>query len=507
LAYLQLFIEERASNEQSFFFNDTYISTLIIYTGIVMDIQEQIRKANVAIKELNDNELIDAGIYNPDDFFIPVITYPAMSTIPFATENELLPSGKEPQLPVAVYIHIPFCITRCLFCHWVIKLNSKEDEMSKYLDCLELELKRYKLKYRISGKIPATSILVGGGTPTLLPPKHMKKFFEIVHRHIDMNEVLQFSYEGEPSTLLGDIGAERLTLMNEYGVNRVSYGVQAFHDPLLKRNGRHHNSAQALEAIERSHLFGIKSVSIDLIYGLTGQTVEDWISTMNTAVRSGADAWQLYRLRIVPHGDRPGTVTKHSQKKPEQYSKVKQTILMKMLGIQISEENGFPQRYTRIFARNSDDISFYLHDVNSKLRDVISIGISSWGNVGDTYLLNVGNNFQKYYRLIEEGGLPIDRGLRRDKENEARHCFILQLKNTRVDKELFRKKMTVSPNAVFGETIDQMKQYNLLQEDDQFLWLTKRGRFYADQVVAQFATAKYKPKPIPRPVTLGVKET
>jgi len=315
----------------------------------------------------------------------------------------------------------------------------------------------------------------------------------------------QFTYEGEPSTLLGDIGADRLRIMNDYGINRVSYGVQAFNDELLKRNGRHHNSANVLEAINRSHQFGINSVSIDLIYGLTGQSTEDWINTLNTAVQSGADAWQLYRLRIVPHGDRPGAVTKHAARRPDLYSQVEDILTMKMLGIQISEENGFPQRYTRIFAKTDSDISFYLHDVNSKLQDVISIGISSWGNVDDTYVLNVGNNFEKYYQLIDDGRLPIDRGLKRTPEEEARHCFILQLKNTRVDKELFHARVGQYPQEKFGAQISHLKKYQLLAEDDQYIWLTARGKFFADQVVTQFTTNQYRPPAMARPITLGIK--
>lgn len=468
--------------------------------------QERIEKAHQAFAQLNDQELVDAGIHKPDNYFMPIITYPAMSKMPAATADQLIPFGTKLQQPTAVYIHIPFCITRCLFCHWVIKLNTPEDEVARYLKCLDLEFERHRQRYGLSGKINASSILVGGGTPTLLSPAHMKMFFDIVHKHVDMDKVTQFSYEGEPSTLLGDIGAERLRMMVDYGVNRVSYGVQAFNDALLKQNGRHHTAQQAIDAINRSHQFGISSVSIDLIYGLTGQTTEDWIDTMNTAVQSGADAWQLYRLRIVPHGDRPGTVVKHAQKRPDLYAQVEETLIMKMIGIQISEENGFPQLYTRIFARTPNDISFYLNDVNSKLSDVVSVGISSWGNVNDTYVLNVGNDFESYYRLIDEGGLPINRGMKRDADNEARHCFILQLKNTCVNKALFEARIKRTVHDCFGETIEHMKKFNLISEDEQFISLTERGKFYADQVVEQFTASEFRPSTPARPVTLGVKK-
>lgn len=469
--------------------------------------QERIEKAKIAFELLNDKELVDAGIHERDHYFMPIITYPAMSKMKEVNVDVLLPFGTKIQQPSAVYIHIPFCITRCLFCHWVVKLNTPQDEVTRYLQCLDLEFTRHKQRYGITGKINASSILVGGGTPTLLSPDHMKLFFSIVHKHIEMDGVKQFSYEGEPSTLLGDIGAERLRLMVDFGVNRVSYGVQAFNDALLKQNGRHHTSKQAIESINRSHQFGIDSVSIDLIYGLTGQSTEDWINTMNTAVQSGADAWQLYRLRILPHGDRPGTVVKHASKRPELYARVEETLIMKMIGIQISEENGFPQRYTRIFARTPNDISYYLEDVNSKLSDVISVGISSWGNVGNTYVLNVGNNFEEYYKMLDDGGLPINRGMIRDPDNEARHCFILQLKNTRVDKALFFNKVQRSVHDCFGPAIKRMLSYGLIDEDEKSLTLTERGKFYADQVVAQFTAQEFKPKTPPRPLTLGQKPT
>lgn len=468
-----------------------------------MNNSSHITHAWQAFEQLRNQELIDEKIHFPQLFFMPVITYPAMSKMPEATASQLLSQAPAVQNPVAVYIHIPFCITRCLFCHWVIKLNSKEDEVAHYLHCLDLELERYRKKLGIENQIQASSVLVGGGTPTILSPTHMKMFFEIIHKHINMDHVLQFSYEGEPSTLLGPTGAERLTLMKDYGVNRVSYGVQAFDDRLLRQNGRQHSSAQALESITRTHDFGIPSVSIDLIYGLTGQSVEDWIQTMLTAIQSGADAWQLYRLRIQPHGDRPGNVLHHAKRKPGLYSQVEDTLIMKMIGIQISEENGFPQRYTRIFARQPHDISFYLHDVNSKLRDVISVGISSWGNIGNTYLLNVGNDFKKYYQLIADGGLAVDRGMNRDSENEARHCFILQLKNTQVDKELFRQRMGCYPQSIFGTTIRKMMRLHLIEEDEKYYRLTFRGRFYADQVAAQFTSTPYFPATPQRPNHLG----
>ena len=136
------------------------------------------------------------------------------------------------------------------------------------------------------------------------------------------------------------------------------------------------------------------------------------------------------------------------------------------------EENGFPQRYTRILARTPDDISFYLYDNNSRLSDVVSVGISSWGNVNDTYVLNVGNDFESYYKLIDEGGLPINRCMKRDADK--RHDTVLYCaQNTRVDKSLFQQRFN-APFMIASEKPLNDKKFALFVKTINSS-LTERG--------------------------------
>ena len=461
-----------------------------------------IKRAYDSVLALDDADLCAAGGHDPSQLYAPVITYPAMSMMKPASVDSLLAHSPEVSETVALYVHIPFCITRCLFCHWVVKLGSDEDEMGRYLECLNLELVRYRERLN-RDRIAVSSILVGGGTPSLLGPGHIERFIEILQTNLDLSGCKQFSFEGEPSTFLGDLGAERLRALKAGGVDRISMGVQSFEDELLKKNARHHTAKQARESIERIHEFGIESVSIDMIYGLTGQTLDNWVHSLEEAIASGADAWQLYRLRIAPCGDRPGGVVRHASRNPDQYSTVDQTLVMKMLGIEMSENAGFLQHYTRIFARGPEHISYYLHDVNARLSDVIGVGISSWGNIDNTYLLNIGNDFPRYFEAVEGGGFSVDRGMVRNADEEARHAFILQLKNWKVDYGLFRARTGRNPRDCFGGTIDKMLGLRLISEDEEGIALTERGRFYADQVVAQFTSAEFFPSTDSRPETLG----
>jgi len=393
---------------------------------------------------------------------------------------------------IGLYLHLPFCLTRCHFCHWVTRVGSTEEEVSGYLDGLDLELRLYRERLRLD-RIRASSILVGGGTPSALSVANLEKFLGLLDKHVDTRDCRQFSFEAEPSTLLGDSGAALLRLLRDHGVHRLSMGVQAFDDGLLSQTARPHTSAQALEAIARIRDFGFPSVAIDLIYGLGGQTLQQWVDTLLTAVRSGADSWQLYRLRIAPHGDQPGTVLEHYRQDPSSYPGYDEGSVMKMLGNLISEEHGFHQDYTRIFSRDPSHVSGYLHDVNNNLADVIPAGISSWGSLEKAYFLHVGHDFKKYRQILDEGRLPIDRGMVLDEATAQRRALILPLKNTRVDKQAYFDRMGRWPQDLFAPTVERLRGLDLVEEDEDFLQLTARGRFFADEVVMQFFEPRFVP--------------
>ncbi len=457
-----------------------------------LDSRDWTSRALQATRELDTEELVAAGIVPKGEPFVPVITYPAMGLMPPASAEEVLGPHPEVREPVALYIHLPFCLTRCLFCHWVTRVGSTDQEVAGYLDGLDLELRLYRERLRLD-RIRVSSILVGGGTPSALSAGNLEKFLDIVAKHVDASACRQFSFEAEPSTLLGDSGAARLRLLRDHGVHRLSLGVQAFDDDLLRLTARPHTSAQALEAIARIREFGFHSVAIDLIYGLGGQSLQKWIETMLTAVRSGADSWQLYRLRIAPHGDRPGTVLGHYRQDPSTYPGYDEGSVMKMLGCLISEEHGFHQDYTRIFSRGSSHVSGYLHDVNNGLANVIPAGISSWGSLDRAYFLHVGDDFKKYGNYLDEGRLPIDRGLVLDEATAQRRALILPLKNTQVDKRAYFERTGRWPRDLFGPTLDRMQGHGLVEEDEKVLRLTARGRFFADEVVMQFFEPRFVP--------------
>lgn len=462
-----------------------------------MDTSKWIAEAHEGLRALDVASVHKSGLLPGDgNKFFPVIGYPPLTMFHDMDQTPMFENlDLRPANPTAAYIHIPFCPSRCTFCHWITKTKSRSEAVDEYLDYLEQEMTLYRSHMGLDA-IPASSVLIGGGTPTYLNPKQMARFLSAVTRHFDLSGCTQFSVEAEPTTLLGTQGLEKLRVMKDFGVDRISLGVQSFDDPVLAAMGRTHNNADTLESIRQMRKAGVDNIAIDLIYAYPNQTVEQWVGNLLTATSLDIESYQLYRLRIRQHGDRQGNILAQHNKKPDRFPEADEIQLMKYLGIMMSERHGYGEHQTRIFARKADDISHYLRDWCCNLTDVTGVGVSAWSNLRGVFSLNVGDaNLENYYQPIREGRVAINRGKIRSADDERRRCFILPLKNTRVSKRVFSERTGERVEDCFGQQISWLEGLGLMAQDVDHVWLTARGRFFADEVSTQFFDPNYLPFP------------
>jgi oxygen-independent coproporphyrinogen-3 oxidase len=462
-----------------------------------MEVKDWINQARTELAQLGVDKITQSGVLPGDGKkFFPVIGYPPLTMFNDMNQDTLFENfDQRPEGPVSAYVHIPFCPSRCTFCHWITKTKSRSEEVDDYLDHLEKEMILYRTSMGVDA-VPTKSVLIGGGTPTYLNPRQMERFLKAFTRHFDLSSCTQFSMEAEPTTLLGKEGAERLAVMKDYGVQRISLGVQSFDDSILSAMGRTHNNADTHESIKQMRRAGFDNIAIDLIYAYPNQTVEMWVKNLLTAVSLDIESYQLYRLRIRPHGDREGNILRQHNKKPDVFPEPDDIQLMKYLGIMISEQHGYNEHQTRIFSRKAEDLSHYLYDWCCNLTDVAGIGVSSWSNLRGVFSLNVGDaNLENYYRMIQNGKVSVNRGKIRTADDERRRSFILPLKNSKVSKQIFTERTGEQLDNCFGAEIDWLKNLDLIAEDGQHVWLTRLGRFFADEVSTQFFDPDYLPFP------------
>lgn len=181
-----------------------------------------------------------------------------------------------------LYIHIPFCVSRCIYCGFYSTTN--HSMQNRYVDslCHEAELRRDYLEEDIH------TIYIGGGTPSVLSTQQLRRIFS----HIDYKNAVEITMECNPD----DITPEYATALRELPINRISMGAQTFDDGRLRFLRRRHKSSDVRRAVETLRKAGIENISIDLMYGFPGETVDDWKQDIDTAISLNVEHISAYSL-------------------------------------------------------------------------------------------------------------------------------------------------------------------------------------------------------------------
>jgi len=188
----------------------------------------------------------------------------------------------------SVYIHIPFCQSRCIYCDFYSTTSIKDQE--RYVECLLQEMR--SRKNEMPSRAHTLSIYIGGGTPSTLPPHLLQRLLNETASLFSPTTDAEITVEANPD----DVTEEWVVALRQTPVNRVSMGVQTFHDDLLKTLRRRHDAQQAIEAVHRLQDAGYNNLSIDLIYGLPGQTLEMWKSDILQALSLKVPHLSAYSL-------------------------------------------------------------------------------------------------------------------------------------------------------------------------------------------------------------------
>ena len=186
-----------------------------------------------------------------------------------------------------IYIHIPFCRKKCIYCDFYsIGTKGLEDA---YIDAVikECSLRRNELR-----NSPLKTIYIGGGTPSLLSPEQIGKIIKGIHSIFSLKSLIEFTIEVNPD----DVTQEYISFIKELGINRVSMGIQSFVDSELTTINRRHNSLQAISAVDYIKNAGIDNISIDLIYGLPGQSLDSWLYSLSKAIALNVPHISCYSL-------------------------------------------------------------------------------------------------------------------------------------------------------------------------------------------------------------------
>lgn len=192
-----------------------------------------------------------------------------------------------------IYIHIPFCHQICHYCDFN-KVFFKNQPVDEYIEAIGKEFAIMSSE-GVSFETVET-VFLGGGTPTSLSERQLHRLLEIINKYVDVDALREFTTEANPDELT----YEKLIVLKNGGVKRLSIGVQSFDNELLEKIGRTHSADDAARVIQDARKAGFDNISIDLIYGLPGQTIEQWQDTLDKATNLGLEHYSGYSLIVEP---------------------------------------------------------------------------------------------------------------------------------------------------------------------------------------------------------------
>ncbi|WP_442595040.1 radical SAM family heme chaperone HemW [Neobacillus sp. D3-1R] len=372
----------------------------------------------------------------------------------------------------AAYIHIPFCQQICHYCDFN-KFFLKDQPVNEYLSSLENEI-ILTLKEVPTQKLQ--TIFVGGGTPTALSESQLVLLCEMIQNQLPYDQETEFTFEANP----GDLNLKKFEILKDAGVNRISFGVQTFNEDLLKRIGRTHRPSDVFQSIEWAKMAGFENISVDLIYGLPGQTLTQFEETLETAFSLNIPHFSGYSLIIEPK-----TVFYNLMRKGK-LPLVGEDMDAKMYGLLIDkmEQNGYQQYEISNFSKEGFESKHNLTYWNNDWYYGFGAGAHSY--VKGYRRANYGP-LRKYMDPLANNELPLLENHLVTKQEQMEEEMFLGLRKTKgVNISRFEEKFGVSVVSYFSEQLKELQERKWIIIDEDSIFLTKQGRFLGNEVFQYF---------------------
>ncbi len=373
---------------------------------------------------------------------------------------------------IALYIHIPFCIKKCNYCDFV-SFNYTKRKLKKYVECLKNEMELYINNLQLRG-LSVSTLYFGGGTPSLLSPEDLYKIIKKIKEYFNLKNLEEVTIEANPET----IELEKFKEYRSIGINRVSIGAQSFNDTTLKILGRVHNSKKIYEEFYVARKAGFTNVNLDLMFALPGERLKDTMFSLKKAILLNPEHISYYSLMIEE-----GTPFFKMQNRlsfPDNDTEFAEYEK----GIELLEKNKFKQYEISNFAK----IGFESKHNLQYWRNLpyLGFGVSAVSYIKRKRSKNI-SNIDVYCKKIENKIFPIGSIEHLVGKKAKAEYIIISLRTVKgCNKNSYYLHFGTLPESDFSDVIKKLKGNELLHEDKEYIALTKKGIFIANNVFEEF---------------------
>lgn len=373
---------------------------------------------------------------------------------------------------VSLYIHIPFCKSKCFYCDFN-SFPCRDELIPAYFNALEKELMQYEKKlkdYKIS------TVFIGGGTPSVVDPNNIYKLMSLLNENFDVDIDLEATIESNPGTL----SEEKLDAYIKSGINRLSIGLQAVQKNLLKELGRVHELEEFDIGYKLALKVGFKNINTDLIFGIPWQTLEDWDETLEYVIKCNIPHLSCYSLKIED-----GTVFGDKLNRGE-ITPVSDELDRKMYWMAIEKLGREKYHHYEISNFSKEGFKCRHNLVYWKCLEYIGIGAGSHSYFDNIRYNNI-VDLDKYIDRMNKNIPVIENEQLIQKEDSISEYMILGLRLTEgISLEDFENKFKMGIFEVYNKEIESLIKRNLIKIEDGRLKLTSSGLDLANQVFMEF---------------------
>jgi oxygen-independent coproporphyrinogen-3 oxidase len=382
------------------------------------------------------------------------------------------------EVPLGLYLHIPFCRKRCKFCYFRVYTDKNAHDVETYVSALSREIELVS-RLPVMGGRPFRFVYFGGGTPSFLSAKQLTSLVDRLRANINWDKAEEVTFECEPGTL----SEPKVHTLKELGVTRLSLGVENFSDAILEENGRAHLSGEVYKAWNWIRAADFANVNIDLISGMVGETWDNWRENIKKTIELDPDSVTIYQMELPFNTVYSKDILGNVIETPVADWPTKREWLdyaydeLQAVGYKVSSA------YTLV--KDKSKVNFSYRDNLWRGSDLLATGVASFGHISGMHYQNLAD-WSEYTGALERGELPLYRGMRPTPHQLLVREMILQLKTGQLDASYFRRKFGVEILDEWREVWQQYASEGYVELDGDRITLTRAGLLCADGLLPAF---------------------
>ena len=399
--------------------------------------------------------------------------------------ESLLNSPEPGTAPLGLYYHVPFCRKRCHFCYFRVYTDKNSSEIRRYLSATLKELRWYAEKPYLKGRLPKF-VYFGGGTPSYLSALQLTELTDEMKAILPWHEAEEVTFECEPGTL----SEKKLEVIKNFGVTRLSLGIENFDDHVLEINGRAHRSGEVFRAYEFARSLGFEQVNVDLIAGMLEETEDNWKDSVRQAIELSPDSVTVYQMEI-PFNT---TIYRNMREEGKLTAPVADWPTKRRwvdFAFSELEASGYTVTSAYTAVKDPKKTKFVYRDRLWAGADMVATGVASFGHLGGIHYQNLAH-IERYEESLEEGRSPLFRALMTSEDERFLRELILQWKLGQVHLNYFREKFGEDVEARFEGVLTSLEKRDFLERGEDELRLTRQGLLQVDTLLHDFFLEKHQ---------------